>query len=176
MARTHFFCLGVQSETPPLENRMLYLNYKYLVNIFQQVDHPLGSCLELLHRLNPKKCLTAFHEVADLRTGHEAGYTRHSFEAMVISPVVNRHMQEVLANVDPEMYPMVDPRELLGGIIRPIYYTMVHKWVVWVALLCIIHGTVVLGSVQQVQIRTGLGLSIQKKSKRPQNSSKRPLF
>jgi hypothetical protein len=82
--------LGMLSGISSLEHRMLYLNYRYLVNTFQKVDHTLRSCLEPLNRLNPKKCLTAFREVADFGTGHEAGFTRHSFEAMVSSPVLNR--------------------------------------------------------------------------------------
>jgi hypothetical protein len=66
-----------------------------------------------LATLSPIKCLTVFREVVDLGIGHKAGYTRHSLEEMVSSPVVNRHMEETLATVDPKMYRMVAPRELL---------------------------------------------------------------
>jgi hypothetical protein len=72
--------------------------------------------LELLYGLNPSKCLTAFRELTDLGIDHEAGFTRHSFEAIVGSPVVNKHMEKVLATVDLEMYLMVAPRKFLCGI------------------------------------------------------------
>jgi hypothetical protein len=138
---------------PPLEHRMLYLNYRYLVKTFQKAGYPLRSRLELLHGLNPRKLLNAFREAADLGTCYETGYTRHSFEAMVASLVVGRHMEEVLANVNPEMYSMplepcakVAPREFLVG-----YSTlMVLLWMVWVALPYIIHWTVVMVSVWRV--------------------------
>jgi hypothetical protein len=72
--------------------------------------------LELLYGLNPSKCLTAFRELTDLGIGHEAGFTRHSLEAIVGSLVVNIHMEEALATVDFEMYLMVAPREFLVGV------------------------------------------------------------
>jgi hypothetical protein len=62
--------LEVLGGIPPLEHRMLYLNYRYLVSTFQKVGHP-RSRLELLYMLNPKKCLTTFREVADLGFVHD---------------------------------------------------------------------------------------------------------
>jgi hypothetical protein len=159
MARTHFFCLGVLSRIPPLEHRVLYLNYKYLVNTFQKAGHLLRSRLELLHRLNPKKCLTAFQEVAD---------TCRRFWPMK-TPKCTRW--SLLANF----------WLVLIDIIRPIYSTLYDDSLMsHMGGLGVIHGTVVLGFVQRVQRRTGikrlLRHSIQINSKGPQNSSKRPLF
>jgi hypothetical protein len=49
--------LGVLSGIPPLRHRMFYLNFRYLVNIFQKNGHPLHDRLENLNDLSPQKCL-----------------------------------------------------------------------------------------------------------------------
>jgi hypothetical protein len=47
--------LGVLSGIPPLRHRMFFLNFRYLVNIFQKNGHPLRNKLEKLNDLSPKK-------------------------------------------------------------------------------------------------------------------------
>jgi hypothetical protein len=62
------------------------IRYSHFIEIVINVN-TFGNIILLLKLM---LVLTAFREIADLGTGHEACYTRHSFEAIVGSPVVNR--------------------------------------------------------------------------------------
>jgi hypothetical protein len=76
---------------------LFYLNFRYLVNIFQKNGHPLHSKLEKLNDLSSQKCLIPFHEVSGLDLQPEVGYMRHELESC-------------------DMYPIVAPLELRAGI------------------------------------------------------------
>jgi hypothetical protein len=125
MARTHMLLLervqyralriamGLMGSTtnnslsgiPPLRHRMLYINFRYLVNTFQKNGHSL-----------PQKCLIPFHEVNGLDIQPEVGYTRHELGAILSTQRVNRHMEVALSGVHADMYPIVAPLELSAGI------------------------------------------------------------
>jgi hypothetical protein len=76
---------------------LFYLNFRYLVNIFQKNGHPLHGKLEKLNDLSSQKCLIPFHEVSGLDLQPEVGFMRHELESC-------------------DMYPIVAPLELRAGI------------------------------------------------------------
>jgi hypothetical protein len=106
--------LGVLSGVPPLQHRLFYLNFRYLVNTFQKNGHPLCDKLGKLNRLSPQNCLIPFHEVSGLDIQPEVGYTKHELEAILSTPKVNRHME--ITGVHADMYPIIAPLELRAGI------------------------------------------------------------
>jgi hypothetical protein len=95
---------------------LFYLNFRYLVNIFQKNGHPLHDRLEKLNDLSPQKCLIPFHEVNGLDIQPEVGYTRHELGAILSTPRVNRHLEVALSGVHADLYPIVAPLELRAGI------------------------------------------------------------
>jgi hypothetical protein len=64
------------NKIPPLQHRLFYLNFRYLVNTFQRNGHPLRDKLEKLNDLSPQKCRIPFHEVSGLNIQLEFGYMR----------------------------------------------------------------------------------------------------
>jgi hypothetical protein len=108
--------LRVLSGNPLLRHRLLYLNFRFLVNAFQKNWHPLRDKLEKLNDLSPQKCLITLHEVSGLEIQPETGYTRHELGAILSTPRVNRHMEVALSGVHTDIYPIVAPLELRAGI------------------------------------------------------------
>jgi hypothetical protein len=92
---------------------MFYLNFRYLVNIFQKNGHPLRDKLEKLNDLSPQKYLD---EVRGLDIQPEVGYTIDELGAILSTPRVNRLLEVALSGVQADMYPVVAPLELRAGI------------------------------------------------------------
>jgi hypothetical protein len=97
-----------------------YLNFSYLVNIFQKNGHPLRDKLEKLNGLNPQKCLIPFHEVSGLDIQPEVGCMRHELGAILSTPRVNKHMEIALSSVHADMYPIIAPLQLKAS---NLFYT-----------------------------------------------------
>jgi hypothetical protein len=113
--------LGVLSGIPLLQNRMFYLNFRYLVNTFQKIRYPLRDKLDKLIDLSPQKCLIPFHKSGGwIFNWFEVGYTRHELGAILSTSRVNRHMEA-------DMYPIVAPLELMRVLhcsLHRIFFTM----------------------------------------------------
>jgi hypothetical protein len=126
MAKTHVLLLeriqyralslGVLSGVPPLQHRLFYLNFRYLLNIFQKNGHPLRDKLKKLNGLSSQKCLIPFHEVSGLDIQPEVGYTRHELGAILSTPRINRHTDIALSGFHADMYPIIASLELRAGI------------------------------------------------------------
>jgi hypothetical protein len=99
--------LGVLSGIPALNHRIQYLNSRFLINCFKKLNHPLRQRLEILHRLNPAKCIPGYQEISMYNITCEQGYPKYKFNALNDTPEVSNHMIFTLANVDPAIYSMV---------------------------------------------------------------------
>jgi hypothetical protein len=104
--------LGVLSGVSLLEERCMYLNYRYLVTVFQKHGHPLRKRLETLSRLNSEKCLKGFELVAQFTFQPSRTYAQYDLVALVSVPDIDETMTVALASVDKNMYPSVASREL----------------------------------------------------------------
>jgi hypothetical protein len=54
----------------------------------------------------------------------EVGYTRHELGAILSTPRVNRNVEVALSGVHADMYPIVAPLELRGGIVLSIEFIL----------------------------------------------------
>jgi hypothetical protein len=109
MARTHFLklerlqyqglkiALGLMQSTPNnslgvlsgvflLAERCMYLNYRYLVTVFNKHGHPFRDQLETLNRLNSERCMKGFALVAQFTFQPSIIYEQYALAALVSVP------------------------------------------------------------------------------------------
>jgi hypothetical protein len=81
----------------PLAERFVYLNFIYLVVVFDRFEHPL--------ELNLDRCIAGYSDVLPL--------TRHDFPVLLASHFVRDHMEEALSGVQTLIYSVVAPQKLM---------------------------------------------------------------
>jgi hypothetical protein len=89
----------------PLAERFVYLNFIYLVVVFDRFDHPL--------ELNLDRCIANYSDVLPLNIAASESFTRHDLPALLASHFVRDHMEEALSGVQTFIYSVVAPQELL---------------------------------------------------------------
>jgi hypothetical protein len=96
MCLTQNNSVGVFRGMVLLAERFVDPNFRYLVAEFCRLDHPLKKRLESLKQLNMGYSIVGYSEVSLLATHF-----------------VDDHMEKALSGVQPSMYSVVAPRELL---------------------------------------------------------------
>jgi hypothetical protein len=105
--------LGVLSGIAPLPERFVYLNFRYLVAIFYQLNHPLERRLKALRELNLDRCIVGYSDVLPLNIVLSRSFKRHDLPALLATHFVGDHMEGALSGVQTSMYSVMAPRELL---------------------------------------------------------------
>jgi hypothetical protein len=97
MGSTPNNCLSALSGIPPLAERFVYLNFRYLVAAFCRLGLPFREKLEVLGALNIGYCIGGYSDVLSLDIVPSKSFTRHELPALLGTPLVDEHMEKKLA-------------------------------------------------------------------------------
>jgi hypothetical protein len=75
--------LGVLSGIAPLAERFVYLNFRYLAEVFYRLDYPLKGRLETLRELNLGRCIAGYSDVLPLNIVSLGSFTQHDLPALL---------------------------------------------------------------------------------------------
>jgi hypothetical protein len=92
----------------PLAERFVYLNFIYLVVVFDRFDHPL--------ELNLDRCIADYSDVLPLNIASSKSFTRHDLLVLLGSHIGRDHMEEALSGVQTLFYSVVAPQKLMTVI------------------------------------------------------------
>jgi hypothetical protein len=91
--------LGVLSGIPPLPERFVYLNSRYIVAVFYRLGHPLREKLSDLGTMNMSRSTQGYSNVLSMNITPSESFTRHELSALPGTPLVDVHIENALAGV-----------------------------------------------------------------------------
>jgi hypothetical protein len=75
------------------------LNFRYLIEVFYRLDHPLKRRHETLRELNLDRCIAGYSDVLPLNIVSSGPFTRHNLPALLATHFVGDHLEEALSGV-----------------------------------------------------------------------------
>jgi hypothetical protein len=97
----------------PIADNIVYVHFRYLLEVFYRLDHPLKRRLETLKELNMSRCIAGYSDVLPLNIISSDSFTRHELPALLATNFVDVPMEKALSGVQTSMYSVRAPRELL---------------------------------------------------------------